>query len=79
MEELQKKGLTKHIGVSNFNCQLLNDLLSYADIPPLANQIEIHPYYSQKEFLDFMIANEVIPISYASLGSRQKLESANKH
>jgi diketogulonate reductase-like aldo/keto reductase len=43
MENLVDKGLTKSIGVSNFNVQLLWDLLSYARIPPAVNEIELHP------------------------------------
>ena len=37
MEDLVKKGLTKSIGVSNFNIQLLADLLTYAEIKPAVN------------------------------------------
>lgn len=37
MESLVEKGLTKSIGVSSFNTQLLWDLLSYAKIPPAVN------------------------------------------
>jgi len=43
MEALVEKGLTKSIGVSSFNTQLLWDLLSYAKIPPAVNQIELNP------------------------------------
>ena len=39
MEDLVEKGLTKSIGVSNFNLQLLADLLTYAKIKPVCNQI----------------------------------------
>ena len=42
MESLVEKGLTKSIGVSNFNTQLLWDLLTYAKIPPAVNQIELN-------------------------------------
>ncbi len=37
MEDLVSKGLTKSIGVSNFNVQLLADMLTYAKIPPAVN------------------------------------------
>ena len=39
MEECQKLGLTKSIGVSNFSCKKLEDLLSFATIPPAVNQV----------------------------------------
>lgn len=34
MEECVQQGLTKHIGVCNFNVQLIVDMLSYANIKP---------------------------------------------
>lgn len=40
MEECQKLGLTKSIGVSNFTCKKLEDLLSFATIPPSVNQVD---------------------------------------
>lgn len=43
MEALVKSGKTKSIGVASFNTQLLWDLLSYAEIPPAVNQIELNP------------------------------------
>lgn len=39
MEECQKLGLVKAIGVSNFSCKKLSDLLSVAKIPPAVNQV----------------------------------------
>lgn len=40
MEQLVDKGLARHIGVSNFEIQLLQDLESYARIPPVVNQVK---------------------------------------
>ena len=39
MEECQRLGLTKSIGVSNFSCKKLENLLSFATIPPSVNQV----------------------------------------
>lgn len=39
MEECQRLGLTKAIGVSNFSCKKLEILLSTAKIPPAVNQV----------------------------------------
>lgn len=41
MEECQKLGLTKAIGVSNFSCKKLAELLSSATIPPAVNQVRL--------------------------------------
>lgn len=37
LEQLVAKGLTKSLGVSNFNVQLLSDLLCYAKVKPVCN------------------------------------------
>ena len=37
MENLVKKGLTRSIGLSNFNIQLIADMLTYAEIKPSVN------------------------------------------
>lgn len=44
MEALVKGGLTKAIGISNFNVQFTLDILTYAEIKPAVNQLELHPY-----------------------------------
>lgn len=43
MEDCQRLGLTKSIGVSNFSCKKLSDILAFAKIPPAVNQVL---YYS---------------------------------
>jgi diketogulonate reductase-like aldo/keto reductase len=37
MESLVKKGLTKSIGLSNYNIQMIADILTYAEIKPSVN------------------------------------------
>lgn len=49
MEEYVGRGLVRSIGVSNFNRHHLDDLLGYADIRPVVNQIEVHPLLTQEE------------------------------
>ena len=39
MEECCRLGLAKSIGVSNFSCKKLSQLLQYATIPPAVNQV----------------------------------------
>ena len=41
LEKLVDEGLIKSIGVSNYNVQLLNDLLNYARVKPAVNQVFI--------------------------------------
>lgn len=41
MEECHKLGLAKSIGVSNFSCKKLEQILSFANIPPSVNQVSV--------------------------------------
>ena len=49
MEDFVRQGKVRSIGVSNFNCHHLEELLSYAEIRPVINQIEVHPFMTQEE------------------------------
>ncbi len=49
MEDYVRQGKARSIGVSNFNDHHLDDLLQYAAIRPVLNQIEVHPLLSQVE------------------------------
>lgn len=42
MEEVQKKGLTKSVGISNFNRKQIERLLESATIIPVTNQVCFH-------------------------------------
>lgn len=53
MEELYEAGKIKAIGVSNFEIHHLEDLLSYAKVVPVINQVELHPKLSQQALRDF--------------------------
>lgn len=53
MEELVQEGKIRSLGVSNFNRHHLEDLLSYAQIKPVINQIEVHPLFSNTENITF--------------------------
>ncbi|KAJ1383889.1 NADP-dependent oxidoreductase domain [Sesbania bispinosa] len=53
MEECQRIGLTKAIGVSNFSIKKLEKLLSFATIPPAVNQVEINLGWQQVKLREF--------------------------
>jgi len=69
MEKLVENGLVKSIGVSNFTVMMIMDLLSYAKIKPAMNQVEIHPYNSQQELVDFCHKQGIQITAYSPLSS----------
>lgn len=70
MEEIQRAGLVRHIGVSNFNCQLLRDLLSFCEIRPATLQVESHPYLTQEKLLRFCHEEQIVPVAFSPLGAQ---------
>jgi len=68
MEDLVRSGKTKAIGVSNFNVQILVDLLTYAEIKPVCNQVEVHPYLTQEDLISFCKKNDIEITAYSPLG-----------
>eukprot|EP00899_Mesostigma_viride_P024412 jgi/Mesvir1/5155/Mv15297-RA.1 len=69
MEQLVDAGLVKAIGVSNFNCALLMDLLKYARIKPAVNQVELHPYLCQEQLLSFCKSQGIALTGFSPLGA----------
>ncbi|MCM1323891.1 MAG: aldo/keto reductase [Acetobacter sp.] len=69
MEELYNEGLCKAIGVSNFGSQKLTELMMTAEVNPMVNQVESHPYLPQNELLEFCKKNMIAMTAYAPLGS----------
>lgn len=59
LEHLYKEGRVKAIGVSNFQVHHLQDLLRDAKVKPVINQVELHPYLSQKEVREFCMKNDI--------------------
>lgn len=74
MERLVELGLTRHIGTSNMTIPKLRRLLADATIKPAANEMELHPHFQQPELVDFLLANEIVPIGYSPLGSPNRPE-----
>lgn len=46
LEEFQRSGRARSIGVSNFQIEHLERLISETDTVPAVNQIEVHPYFT---------------------------------
>lgn len=66
-EECVKKGYTKHLAVSNFNGQLLTELLTFCKIKPIILQVEIHPYLMQQSLVDLAQKNGIHVFAHTPL------------
>lgn len=72
MEELREEGLVRAIGVSNFPPERLIDLCMNNHTSPAVNQVEIHPFYQQREALQVMRDMDVAPQAWGPLSEGQK-------
>ncbi|XP_049840847.1 aldo-keto reductase family 1 member B7-like [Schistocerca gregaria] len=69
MEECVRLGLTKSVGVSNFNSKQLARLLEVAKIKPVTNQIECHAYLNQKKLIQFCKEKDIVITAYSPLAN----------
>lgn len=67
LHRVRQDGLTRHIGVANFPSALLREAI--AEFPIYCNQVEYHPYLSQRAVLDVAHAHGMIVTAYSPLGS----------
>lgn len=56
LETLYQQGRVKAIGVCNFDVARLVDLCLNAEIAPMVNQVEVHPFYQQNHLIE--VANQ---------------------
>ncbi len=59
LEYLYAEKRVRAIGVSNFMQHHLEDLLDGANVVPMVNQMEFHPYLVQQSLIDFCKANQI--------------------
>ncbi|XP_068654504.1 non-functional NADPH-dependent codeinone reductase 2-like [Aristolochia californica] len=77
MEECKMLGLTKSIGVSNFSCKKLEQLLSTAKIIPAVNQVEMHPVWQQKKLREYCNPRGIRVCAFSPLGGQGTPWGAN--
>ena len=61
MEDLYKAGKIKAIGVCNFYPHVLADFCETVEVKPAVNQVELHPFFQQKEALALMKEYSIVP------------------
>ena len=67
LAEMKRRGLTRHIGVANFNIALLDEAIRLCPEPLVALQAEYHPYLDQSKVLAACRRHGLIFIAYCPL------------
>jgi len=73
MERARELGYARSIGVSNFNVDELQALLTVATIPPAVDQLKLSPFEYRRALLDACRARNVAVEAYSPLGTGRHL------
>lgn len=68
LETLLEQGKVRAIGVSNFMVDHLTKLLQTATVVPAVNQIEVHPYFQQREVQAFGAERGILTQAWSPIG-----------
>jgi diketogulonate reductase-like aldo/keto reductase len=68
LEKLLADGKVRAIGVSNFMVDHLTTLLDTASVVPAVNQLEIHPYFQQRDVLGFDNDHGILNQAWSPIG-----------
>ncbi|MCC6775094.1 MAG: aldo/keto reductase [Hyphomicrobiales bacterium] len=73
LAKAKQQGLTRHIGVANFNIALLDEAIQLSPEPLVTLQAEYHPYLDQTKLLAACRERGVILTAYCPLGRGRML------
>lgn len=74
LEQLQREGVTRSIGVSNFNVRHLEELLRVSKVIPAVNQIELNPFLQRREVVHFCRQANIVLEAYSPLTKAERLK-----
>lgn len=67
LEEIYQQGRARAIGLSNFQTHHLQVILDGAEVAPMVNQIEAHPYMSNNEVREFSRGHGLVTQAWSPL------------
>jgi 2,5-diketo-D-gluconate reductase B len=65
MDAVHEAGLARHVGLSNFTPELLDEARDRLDAPVFAHQVECHPLLPQAELREYAVAHDHYLVAYA--------------
>ncbi|WP_022728809.1 aldo/keto reductase [Fodinicurvata sediminis] len=76
LNDVRKRGLAKHIGISNFNVALIREAVAASEAPLVTNQVEYHPWLSQDPVRQELERHGMALTAYCPIGQGKLLEEA---
>ncbi|MFD2764346.1 aldo/keto reductase [Micromonospora eburnea] len=73
LEELQRDGRARSIGVSNFQVPHLKRLAAEAELTPAVNQVEAHPYFRNEEVRGYGAAHNILTQAWSPIAQGKVL------
>ena len=73
MIELQRRGLVRSIGVSNFTQVHIERLIAETQVTPAVNQVELHPHFPQASLRAFHAEHGIVTESWSPLARQRQL------
>lgn len=74
LEKLYGEGKIRAIGISNFEPHHIDKLLAVAEVPPVLNQVELHPYLNQKHIREACENNGIVPEAWSPIAKGKVLD-----
>jgi 2,5-diketo-D-gluconate reductase A len=74
LEEFHADGRARSIGVSNFQVDHLERLAAEADVVPAVNQIELHPYFLNREVDEYGREHGIVTQAWSPIAQGQVLD-----
>lgn len=68
LEKLLADGMVNAIGVSNFMAPVLDRLMQETDVVPAVNQIELHPFFQQRELEEMNNQLGIVTQAWSPIG-----------
>ena len=76
LEEFQRDGRARSIGVSNFQVEHLEQLAAETDTVPAVNQIEVHPYFTNDPVREYGQEHGIVTEAWSPIAQGGVLEDS---
>lgn len=74
LEKIYERKEALAIGVSNYSIENIEKALSYANVPPMVDQVRFNPFDYKKDLLEYCKKKNIVLTSYSPLNRGKSLE-----